>query len=210
MKEKIPAQNIYVNDYDWHIGRFHFPFAEYEDPQNGPFDVLQALNDFELNPGTGFETHPHDEMEIISYYVEGTLEHDDSTGNKNTIVRGDVQYLCAGTGVTHSEKKAMKDGSLRFLQIWITPKRNGLHPGYRSKDFSKNNPKNKLQLVVSGDELDPALKIQQAANIYIAQLEKNKQLPITNHEMRQSYLYCLDGSFAGNGVSLTSCDALKL
>ena len=82
MKEKIPAKNIFISDNDWNIGRYHFPFADYEDPQNNPFGVLQALNDFELKPGTGFETHPHDEMEIISYCVEGTLEHVDSTGQK--------------------------------------------------------------------------------------------------------------------------------
>ena len=210
MKEKIPAKNIFVSDNDWNIGRFHFPFADYEDPQNSPFGVLQALNDFELKPGTGFETHPHDEMEIISYCVEGTLEHVDSTGQKNTICRGDVQYLCAGSGVAHSERNAMKDGSLRFLQIWITPNINGLSPDYRSMDFSKTNPKNKLQLVVSGDELDPAIRIQQDANIFIAELDKNNQLPIVNHEMRQSYLYCLEGSLADNGVGLTDCDALKI
>jgi len=210
MKRKIPAQNIHVGDYDWHIGRFHFPFADYEDPENGPFGVLQALNDFELEPATGFKTHPHDEMEIISYCVEGSLDHEDNSGNKNTIGRGDVQYLCAGTGVTHSEMNAAIDGSLRFLQIWITPNKKGLTPNYRSMKFSKNTRKNELQLVVSGEVVESAIKIHQDANIYVAELEKLKQMTIAIRERRQSYLFCLEGSLAGNGVDLISYDALKL
>ena len=210
MKRKIPARNIYVGDYDGHIGRFHFPFADYEDPENGPFGVLQALNDFELEPGTGFETHPHEEMEIVSYCVEGTLDHVDNMGNKNTIGRGDVQYLCAGSGISHSEMNSTIDGTLRFLQIWITPNKQGLSPNYRSEKFSKNTIKNELQLVVSGEALDPAIKIHQDANIYIAELEKHKQMTIANRERRQSYLLCIEGSLAGNGIELISCDALKL
>ena len=210
MKRKIPAQNIYVGDYDGHIGRFHFSFADYEDLENGPFGVLQALNDFELEPDAGFGTHPHEEMEIISYCVEGALDHVDNTGNQNTIGRGDVQYLCAGSGVTHSEMNATIDGSLRFLQIWITPNKKGLSPNYRSKKFSKNTRKNELQLVVSGEALDPTIQIHQDANIYIAELEKHKQMTIPNRERRQSYLVCLEGSLAGNGVDLFRGDALKL
>jgi hypothetical protein len=210
MKRKIPARNIFVGDYDGHIGRFHFSFADYEDPENGPFGVLQALNDFELDPDAGFETHPHDEMEIISYCVEGTLDHVDNMGNQNTIGRGDVQYLCAGSGVTHSEMNSTIDGSLRFLQIWITPNTKGLSPKYRSKKYSRNARKNELRLVVSGEALDNVIKIQQDANIYIAELVKHKQMTIANRERRQSYLFCIEGSLAGNGVELISCDALKL
>ncbi len=210
MKRKIPAQNIYVGDYDWHIGRFHFPFADYEDPENGPFGVLQALNDFELTPGTGFETHPHDEMEIISYCVEGTLDHVDNMGNKNSIGRGDVQYLSAGSGVYHSEMNTIGNGSLRFLQIWIAPNEKGLSPIYRVKKYSKNARKNELRLVVSGEARDSAIKIHQDANIYVAELEKSMQMTISNREKRQSYLFCLEGSLACNGIDLFNCDSLKL
>jgi redox-sensitive bicupin YhaK (pirin superfamily) len=210
LKIKIQAKDIYVGEFDWHIGRFHFPFADYDDPENGQFGVLEALNDFELDPGTGFETHPHHEMEIISYCVEGNLDHVDSTGKKNSISRGDVQYLCAGTGVTHSEMNSTIDGSLRFLQIWITPNKKELSPNYHSKKFSENPRKNEFQLVASGETLDSAIKIQQDANIYVAELEKYKQLPIVNHEIRQSYLLCLEGNLAGNGVNLIKGDALKL
>jgi redox-sensitive bicupin YhaK (pirin superfamily) len=210
MKGKIPARNIYVGNYDGHIGRFHFSFADYEDSENGPFGVLQALNDFELEPGAGFGTHPHEEMEIISYCVDGTLEHVDNMGHRNTIGRGDVQYLCAGSGITHSEMNSTVEGPLRFVQIWITPDKKGLSPYYRSKDFSKITLKNELRLVVSGEALDSVITIQQDANIYVAEIEKDKQVTIANRERRQSYLLCLEGSLAGNGFELISCDALKL
>jgi len=210
MKKKIPAQNIYNGDYGWHKGRFHFPFADYEDPENGPFGVLKALNDFELDPGTGFETHPHEEMEIISYCIEGILEHIDNMGNKNTLNPGDVQYLCAGAGVTHSEMNATEGGLLRFLQIWITPNKKGLPPYYCAKKFPKNPLKNENQLIVSGDVIESVIKIQQDANVYVAEIDKQKQVTITNHERRQSYLLCVDGSLADNEVDLISCDALKL
>jgi redox-sensitive bicupin YhaK (pirin superfamily) len=210
MKRKIPAGNIYVGNYDGHIARFHFSFADYEDSENGPFGVLQALNDFELVPGAGFGTHPHEEMEIISYCVEGTLEHVDNVGNQNTIGRGDVQYLCAGSGVNHSEMNSTIDGSLRFVQIWISPNKAGLTPNYRSKKFSKNSRMNEFQHVVSGETLDNAIAINQDANIYIAELEKQMQVTIDNRDGRQSYLLCLEGSLTGNGVELIRCDALKL
>ena len=210
MMEKIAASNIFVGNYDGHIGRFHFSFADYEDPENGPFGILEALNDFELEPDKGFDTHPHEEMEIISYCVDGTLEHIDNMGHRNTIGRGDVQYLCAGSGITHSEMNSTIDGPLRFLQIWISPNKKGLSPTYRSQEFSKNSLKNELRLVVSGEALDSVITIQQDANIYVAELEKDKQLTIANREDRQSYLFCIEGSMASDGFDLFNCDALKL
>lgn len=210
MKRKIPAQSIYTGDYDWHKGRFHFPFADYVDPKNGPFGVLQALNDFELDPGTGFDSHPHEEMEIISYCVEGCLEHMDNMGNKTTIRRGDVQYLCAGSGIIHSEMNSETEGTLRFLQIWVTPNKSGLSPHYRTRRSENISHKNELQLVVSGDDLESAIKIQQDANIYIAELNEQKQVTISNREERQSYVLCLEGNMTGNGIDLDSRDSLKL
>ena len=116
--KKIPAKNIYIGDYGWHKGRFHFSFGDYFDPENMRYGVLEALNDFELQPGTGFEPHLHEEMEIVSYCVEGELTHTDNMGNKTSIKRGDVQYICAGSGIIHSEMNN-NNYPLRFLQIWI-------------------------------------------------------------------------------------------
>lgn len=209
MKTLIPAENIYLGDYDWHKGRFHFSFADYVDEGNDKFGVLKALNDFELKPGTGFETHPHEEMEIISYCVEGELTHIDSMGNKHSLKRGDVQYLCAGSGITHSEMNESSNDSLRFIQIWILPNNNGLTPTYYAKNQSKVTQMNQLHHVVSGESMNGAIKIAQDANIYVAQLEKGNQLILSNHHNRQSYLLCLEGNLAGNGFELHNRDAMK-
>ena len=207
---RIPAEEMFIGEYGWHTGRFHFSFADYVDPENPRFGVLRALNDFVLQPGTGFETHPHDEMEIISYCVEGELTHDDDRGNVNTIQCGDVQYLCAGSGITHSEMNEMPSSSLRFLQIWITPNRSGLKPKYRYKQFSKVNCANELQHIVSGEALNGAIQIAQDANIYAARLEKGKELTLTTGENRQGYLVCLEGRLTVNDIELKQNDALKV
>ena len=104
MLSKVPARQIYLGDYGWHVGRFHFSFADYEDPENTSFGDLITFNDFILQPGSGFETHSHQEIEIISYCVDGELVHEDSLGNKEIIKRGEMQYTCAGSGITHSER----------------------------------------------------------------------------------------------------------
>lgn len=209
MKKVITAENMYVGNYDWHIGHFHFSFADYVDEGNGKFGVLKALNDFDVKPNSGFETHPHEEMEIISYCVEGELTHADSMGKKHSLKRGDVQYLCAGSGITHSEMNESLDQSLRFIQIWILPNKNGLSPKYHAKKQSKSARTNELHHVASGESTNGAIKIAQDANIYVAQLEKDKQLPLTNHHGRQSYLVCLEGTLTGTGFELHSRDAMK-
>jgi redox-sensitive bicupin YhaK (pirin superfamily) len=209
MKTVIPADKIYVGDYDWHMGRFHFSFADYVDEENGKFGVLKALNDFDLKPKSGFETHPHEEMEIVSYCVEGELTHYDSMGNKHSLKRGEVQYLCAGSGITHSEMNESSNHSLRFIQIWINPNQNGLTPKYHAKNQSKITQMNELHHVVSGESTDGVIKIAQDTNIYVAQLEKHKQLPLTNHHGRQCYLVCIEGGLAGPDFELHSRDAMK-
>jgi redox-sensitive bicupin YhaK (pirin superfamily) len=209
MKTVIPAKSMYIGDYDWHTGRFHFSFADYVDQENGKFGVLKALNDFDVKPSSGFETHPHEEMEIVSYCVEGELTHIDSMGNRSSLKRGDVQYLCAGSGITHSEMNESLDHPLRFIQIWILPNKNGLSPKYHSKNQSKITQTNKLHQIVSGETIDGVIQIEQDANIYVAQLEKNKQLTLTNHEDRQCYLLCLEGNLASNGFELHGRDAMK-
>ena len=209
MKTTIPSESIYIGDYDWHTGCFHFSFADYVDEGNDKFGVLKALNDFDLKPGSGFETHPHEEMEIISYCVEGELTHTDNMGNRNSLKRGYVQYLCAGSGITHSEMNESPNDSLRFIQIWILPNKSSLTPTYHAKNLSKITQMNKLHHVVSGEAMNGVIKIAQDANIYVAQLEKGKQLTLSNHHGRQSYLLCLEGIMAGNGFELNSRDAMK-
>ena len=117
MLSKIQASQIYLGDYGWHAGRFHFSFAEYCDPENLSFGNLMTFNDFTLQPGTGFDKHPHEEIEIVSYCVNGQLVHEDSLGNKEILQHGEMQYTCAGSGITHSESNASLKEPLRFIQV---------------------------------------------------------------------------------------------
>ncbi len=128
MLSKVPAKQIFIRDYGWHVGRFHFSFTDYKDPENTSFGNLLTFNDFTLQPGSGFEKHSHREIAIVSYCVDGELVHEDSMGNKEIIKRGEMQYTCAGFGITHSERNYCRDSSLRFIQIWIRPISTGLPP----------------------------------------------------------------------------------
>ncbi len=177
---------------------------------NERFGVLEALNDFVVENSQGFKPHPHQEMEIISYCVEGELTHGDDMGKKNTLKRGDVQYLCAGSGVVHSEMNASADCELRFLQIWISPEKSGLPPAYRSRRYSRDARRNKLLHIVSGDAHDGVIQIAQDANIYVAELEQHERLEFSNHHDRQAYLVCLEGGVVVNDVELNKRDALKI
>ena len=210
MLQKIPARDIYTADYGWFSGRFHFSYAEYEDPQNMNFGVLRALNEFVLQPDSGFDTHPHEEMEILSYCVRGELTHSDSLGYNNTISSGDVQYLSAGSGITHSERNGALDRSLRFYQIWITPTESGLKPSYDCKHFSRLSNPNKLLHVATGTGREGVIQIAQDANIYAARLVDSEKIVYTNWADRQSYLACLEGDLIINDLQLHQHDALKV
>jgi redox-sensitive bicupin YhaK (pirin superfamily) len=135
MLRKIESKNMGSSNLGWLRSKFHFSFAEYYNPDNIQFGVLRVINDDLIEGGTGFDTHPHRNMEIISYVVNGDLTHRDSMGDKNTITRGQVQYMSAGTGVLHSEHNFGKD-LLRLLQIWIFPAENGLQPNYGDYSFN--------------------------------------------------------------------------
>jgi hypothetical protein len=207
---KVPAETIYHHDYGWHTVRFHFSFADYDDPANTNFGVLHALNEFVLQPSSGFDTHPHAEMEIISYCVEGELIHGDSLGHSNTLQAGDVQYLCAGSGITHREMNNTLDRSLRFFQIWITPQESGLAPEYRCVHHSELFRGNTLLHIASGEERDGVIQIVQDANIYAAKLTHGEPMVYINNQGRQCYLVCLDGRLLVNDIGLSQRDALKV
>ena len=210
MLQKISAGDIFTADYGWYSGRFHFSYAEYEDPQNLNFGVLRALNEFVLQPDSGFDTHPHEEMEILSYCVRGELTHGDSLGYHNTISSGDVQYLSAGSGITHSERNGSLDQSLRFYQIWITPSESRLEPSYDCKHFSRLSSPNKLLHVATGTGREGVIQIAQDANIYAARLVGSEKIVYTNWADRQSYLACLEGDLTINDIHLHQHDALKV
>jgi hypothetical protein len=210
MLNKVSIENLFHADHGWREYRLHFSFAEYSNPAREQFGVLNALNDETLQPNQGFDDHPHHEMEIIAYCVHGELTHRDSTGNQNTIKRGDVQYMCAGSGVTHAEMNTSTDESMRFINIWIQPSENGLTPTYRSKSFAEDDRHNKLLQVVSGKDVNGVLRINQDANIFVSEVDKGQQLTVGLQDRRQAYLLCVEGSLNINGIELMTSEAIEV
>ena len=210
MLVKVPSESLYVANHGWLVSRFHFSFAEYYNPDNMNFGALRVLNDDIVQPATGFETHPHDNMEIVSYCVSGELTHKDSMGYKETLTRGDVQYMSAGTGLTHSEMNESKDKILRFLQIWIMPASRGLKTQYGSKKYKKADRHNKLLHIVSKENGDGVIKIHQDANIYVSEIDSGKTVDLLIKQGRQAYLVCIEGTMSMGGVELKERDAVKI
>jgi hypothetical protein len=174
------------------------------------FGVLRVLNDDIIHPQSGFDTHPHKDMEIISYVVKGEITHKDSMGNEETLKRGEVQYMSAGTGVRHSEHNWHTSEDLRLLQMWIVPPKKGLEPLYGSHRFDEIESKNKFLNIVSSDRGDAKIKIHQDVNIYVAQLEKSRSLDYILQSNRQIYFVQIEGSSNINGITLNYGDAMEV
>jgi quercetin 2,3-dioxygenase len=210
MLQKILSEHMYLGDYGWHTGRFHFAFGDYEDPENSHFGELIAFNDFMVKPGFGFETHPHSEIEIISYCLKGELTHADSLGNKATIKRGDMQYACAGSGITHSETNRSADKPLRFVQIWIQPNAEKLPPRYVSNHFTRRDRLNRFLHIASGENKGDAVQVNQDTNIFVSEIQAGRQVRTGLLPARLYYLVCLEGSLGLNELILQEGDAVKI
>ena len=210
MLKKLPKENMGTSNLGWLESRFHFSFAEYRNQNNMNFGVLRVLNDDIVHTKSGFDTHPHSNMEIISYVVNGEITHKDSMGNSETLKRGEVQYLSAGDGIYHSEHNVHKSDDLRLLQIWIIPPKAGLPRLYGSKRFEENERKNKLLNIVSSTDGNADIKIYQDVNIYVSELETNKSLEFEIKENRQVYFVQIEGSSNINEITLNAGDAMEI
>ena len=210
MLKKLPKENMGTSNLGWLESRFHFSFAEYRNPNNINFGVLRVLNDDIVHPMSGFDTHSHSNMEIISYIVNGEITHKDSMGNAETLKRGEVQYLSAGDGIYHSEHNLHKSDDLRLLQIWIIPPKAGLPRLYGSRRFEEIDRKNKLLNIVSSPEGNADIKIYQDINIYVSELEKNKNLEFDIKKDRQIYFMQIEGNAQINDIILNNGDALEI
>ena len=209
MLRKIDNEKMGSSDLGWLKSKFHFSFAEYYNPNNMGFGVLRVINDDLVNPHTGFDTHPHRDMEIISYVINGELTHGDSMGNKSTLKRGDVQYMSAGTGVYHSEHN-LGEKLARFLQIWILPDKNGNKPNYGEYRFEWDERKNKWLHIVSSNEGEAIVKVNQDVNIFALELEENNEIDYSVEVGRQAYLVQIEGKSNINGITLKERDAMEI
>lgn len=193
----------------WLNSIFHFSFAQYYNPDNMNFGVLRVINDDIIEAGTGFDTHPHKNMEIVSYVIDGELTHGDSMGNKRTLYRGQVQYMSAGTGVLHSEYN-YGDKPGRFLQIWVLPDKNGYAPNYGDYLFDWEERKNKWLHFVSNKAGTAPIKVNQDVNFYALELDADKEITFSVKEGRQAYLVQIEGSSFINDINLAERDALEI
>lgn len=209
MLKRIDSTKMGSSDLGWLKSKFHFSFAEYQNPLKINFGTLRVINDDLVNAGTGFDTHPHRDMEIISYIINGELTHGDSMGNKNTLSRGHVQYMSAGTGVFHSEHN-LGNETLRFLQIWIFPDKRGYEPNYGDHRFDWDDRKNKWLNIVSFKDGNAPIKINQDSNIFVLELDKDKEIDFKVAKNRQAYLVQIEGSSDINNVVLNMRDALEI
>ncbi|MDR2494592.1 MAG: pirin family protein [Spirochaetaceae bacterium] len=194
--------------HGWLDSHFHFSFADYCNPDNINFGVLRVMNDDLVQSGTGFDTHPHENMEIISYVVDGELTHQDSMGNRRALTRGQVQYMSAGTGVTHSEYNCGA-GILRFFQIWLFPDKKGYPPNYGDVRFKLEDRFNRwLGLATSVENTESAAPIRVHADInaYAAIINPGGSLDFAVGAGRQAYLALIEGKAALRGVSGAGAD----
>ncbi len=205
-------------NHGWLNTNHTFSFADFHDSRFMGFGALRVINDDIVGPGGGFPPHSHHDMEIITYVLEGALQHQDNMGNGSVIKPGDVQRMSAGTGVTHSEYNASKEEPVHFLQIWILPKRGGLPAGYEQKHFSDAEKRGRLRLLASPDGADGSVRIQQDARVFGSLLEGGQTVSHNFEKGRLGWLHLARGSAevngtplkAGDGVAIESVDKLTI
>lgn len=197
-------------NFGWLDSKHSFSFGHYYDPEHMGHGPLRVINDDRVAPGGGFPPHPHSDMEIISYVLEGGLEHKDSLGTGSVIRPGDVQRMSAGTGIRHSEFNASKSEPVHFLQIWIIPEEQGLKPGYEQKAFPADEKRGRLRLIGSNDGRDGSVTIHQDVDLYATLLARGEEV---SHEIasgRGGWVQVARGSVTLNGETLQEGDGVAV
>jgi redox-sensitive bicupin YhaK (pirin superfamily) len=201
-----PAAERGHADHGWLDTRHTFSFASYHDPRHMGFRSLRVINEDRVKPGEGFGTHAHRDMEILTWVLEGALEHKDSMGNGSVIRPGDLQRMSAGTGVTHSEFNPSREEPVHFLQIWLLPRERGLPPGYEQKGFPEEERRGRLRLIAAGDGRDGAVTIHQDADLWTALLEPGESVRHALAPGRYAWLHVARGAVSLNGSTLGAGD----
>jgi quercetin 2,3-dioxygenase len=197
-------------EHGWLDSWHSFSFADYYDPEHMQFHALRVINEDRVEPGRGFGTHSHRDMEIISYVLEGSLAHKDSMGNGSVIRPGSVQRMSAGTGIQHSEFNASSNEQVHFLQIWLMPNVTGIPPGYEEKYFDEAEKRGVLRLVASPDGLDGAVKIHADARMFAGLVDAGERIGHPIAKDCSLYVHVARGSVLLNGIPLQAGDAAML
>jgi len=197
-------------NFGWLDSKHTFSFGHYQDQNHMGFGPLRVINEDHVQAGRGFDSHGHRDMEIISYVLDGALEHKDSMGNGSVLRYGDVQRMSAGSGVVHSEYNHSKTDGVHFLQIWIEPNTRSEAPGYEEKHFDAASKTGKLRLIASPDGREGSVSLRQDASIYASILNGDAALEHPLAAGRQAYVHVIRGRVTVNGVALDGGDALKL
>ena len=189
--------------FDWLDTKHSFSFGSYHDPRHMGFSALRVINDDTIAPGTGFDMHGHQDMEIITYVTSGALQHKDSMGNEFVVAAGDVQRMSAGTGIMHSEFNASTTDAVKLLQIWIQPDRTGLDPSYEQAQIQQSE---NLTPLVTSNNVGNSLKLHQDAGLYRLQLQDDESYQL--HAARRGYLHLISGVLTINGETFSAGDAI--
>jgi redox-sensitive bicupin YhaK (pirin superfamily) len=198
----IPSSARHITDNGWLLSRFSFSFADYNDPDNMNFGAIRVFNDDVIQPESGFGMHPHRDMEIISYIIEGTLEHKDSMGNIGLVEAGEVQRITAGTGILHSEYNTSSTDQVHLLQMWVLPKERGLTPSWEQRKFTKAQQLNQLLPVISGNPEDGTININQDAAFFLSTLEAGHQLTHTQAIEGRILIFVISGQLTLNNKEI--------
>lgn len=213
-----PANERGIANFGWLDSRHTFSFGNYYDPKHMGFGTLRVINDDKIAPSSGFGTHGHRDMEIVTYVLDGALEHKDSIGNGSIIRPGDVQRMSAGTGILHSEYNASDSEQVHLLQIWILPERTGIEPGYEQIHISEAEKRGQLRLIGSRDGRNGSVTIHQDINLYAARLAEGEQVEYAIAPHRSVWLHVARGAvklneqslYAGDAAAITETDTIQL
>jgi redox-sensitive bicupin YhaK (pirin superfamily) len=206
----IKAHDRHHRDLGWLSTYWHFSFDDYHDPANMDWGALRVFNDDIIQPGQGFGAHPHRDMEIVTYVLDGALEHQDNQGNRGVIRAGEVQVMSAGTGIVHAEYNHSKERPVHLLQLWITPRTKGLPPRWQQRRFTLEDRMGKLLPVVSWGNIAGTLTIDQDAVIYVSSVPTGQEVIYKSRPGRKAYLFVITGSLTVNGTFLATGDQARI
>ncbi len=210
MIEIIPSDTRGSADHGWLKARHTFSFADYHNPERVRFGPLRVINEDRIAPGQGFGTHPHQDMEILTYPISGAIEHKDDMGNGTVITAGEVQRMTAGSGVQHSEYNHSQSEELHLLQIWIFPEQKNLQPGYEQTMFSREDKLDQLRLIASRDGREGSVTVHQHVDLYASILQQNAEVEHAVADSHKVFVQVVSGDITVNGKAVTAGDGVQI